>query len=708
MSIYCLPPLSALVTAAFLSFAAASPGAPPNDQFDSATVLTGLPASATGTTDGATPEAGEPAHTQGGFRRPASVWYTWTAAFSTKVRVTFASETLLPFGTDILAIYSGNSLETLEPVANGSLTVPGVMRNYATQLDAVEGTQYFIAIARGVDTPPGEGEFQLEILPGPPVLTNAAFADAFDLGSGVTASFVGDARTGGGIREVDEPAHTGTAEDSWWFRWTPEQDGPVSVDLNGSTGLPRLAVYTGETLSSLLRIDLSKLRDSGDSTLFSAVAGATYWFAAYRDASTPLSPDLLAIDLTQFSGALGNRFSDAITIPSTLPALVTTPGIGILREAAETSPANILGATGSKWFSWTAPASGEVQMRSANSISVFTGESLSSLVEIPKLPDVFQTFVVEQGERYALRLTVAETQRDQLFELSIARPKTAPENDNFADAITLLSALPLTFDLDLSTATTETGEPVHFSGRTGRDPTTSSVWYLWSPPEAGAYQISLMGTGNSRFGIGGAQGVAVYRGSTIDELELVSSGEVETPFVLQADADELFYLAVAGTDSSGSSEAEITIAAATSAGMNDAFANATNLGSSAPVSAPGSTIQATTETGEPDIFGSANFASVWYRWTAPTSARYEFAAAPQNGELSDSRLAIYLGGELSNLSEIRAGLPSGLRFDAVAGQEYHFVVDAESGGTFRVHDFREFACRISRQRRVRFSCNIVR
>ena len=679
MSIYCLPPLSALVTAAFLSFAAASPGAPLNDQFDSAIVLTGLPASATGTTDGATPEAGEPSHTQRGFRRPESVWYTWTAESSGTVQVTFASETLLPSGVNILAVYSGSSLETLEPVANGSLTVPGVVRNYTTLFDAVEGTLYAIAVARGVDSLSGVGEFQLEITPGPPVAMNAAFADAFDLGSGVTASFVSDARAGGGIREADEPIHTATAEDSWWFRWTPEQDGPVSVNLNGSTGFPKLAVYTGETPSSLLRIDLS------NSTLFSAVAGATYWFAAYRDARTPVGPGLLAINLMQFNGALGNRFSDAITVPSTLPALVTTPGIGVLREAGETSPISILGATGSKWFSWIAAESGEVQMRSANSISVFTGESLDSLVETPRLPDVAQTFVVVQGERYTIRLTVAQIQRGQLFELSIARPRTAPVNDNFADAIPLPSTLPFTSDLEFSAATIEIGEPVHFSGRTGRDPTTSSIWYLWSPPSAGAYQITLMKTGSSILDIVGAQGVAVYRGAGIDELELIASGEVEKPFSLQTDAGETLYLAIAGISRVSTFpepiEARITIDAATSAGMNDAFANATNLGSSAPVSAPGSTIQATTEAGEPDIFGSANFASVWYRWTAPTSARYEFATAPQDSQLSDSRLAIYAGSELSDLSEISAGLPYGLRFDAVAGEEYYLVVDAESGAT---------------------------
>ena len=49
---------------------------------------------------------------------------------------------------------------------------------------------------------------------------------------------------------------------------------------------------------------------------------------------TPGSPGLLALDLTQYSGALGNRFSDAITVPSTLYRLSsTTPGIGDLTRS---------------------------------------------------------------------------------------------------------------------------------------------------------------------------------------------------------------------------------------------------------------------------------------------------------------------------------------------------------------------------------------
>ena len=107
--------LAAFALAAFLWLSlgdTASAAAPANDDFANAAALTGLPANATGTNMDATTESGEPEHVD---VTPAghSVWWSWTAPSDGDVTVdTCGSD----FDT-LLAVYTGDSVEALTPVA---------------------------------------------------------------------------------------------------------------------------------------------------------------------------------------------------------------------------------------------------------------------------------------------------------------------------------------------------------------------------------------------------------------------------------------------------------------------------------------------------------------------------------------------------------------------------------------------------------------
>ena len=84
---------------------------PPNDNFASATVLTGDWGSTNVNNSVATHEPGEPSHA--GFPANASVWYQWTAPSDGEVTL----DTIGSSADTVLAVYTGTSLAALNQVA---------------------------------------------------------------------------------------------------------------------------------------------------------------------------------------------------------------------------------------------------------------------------------------------------------------------------------------------------------------------------------------------------------------------------------------------------------------------------------------------------------------------------------------------------------------------------------------------------------------
>jgi Ca2+-binding RTX toxin-like protein len=123
----------------------------------------------------------------------------------------------------------------------------------------------------------------------------------------------------------------------------------------------------------------------------------------------------------------------------------------------------------------------------------------------------------------------------------------------------------------------------------------------------------------------------------------------------------------------------IAAAPAVAAPANDNFADAQvpNTGESNPTF--GSNVDATKELGEPDHAGNPGGASVWYRWTAPTSGT---AAVDTCDSGFDTLLGVYTGGSVSSLVQVAGnddgcigGFGSSVEFDAEAGAVYQIAVD---------------------------------
>jgi hypothetical protein len=141
---------------------------PGNDEFAAPTPIAGRTteepggarfyfASERGYNWGAGEEPGEPDHA--GVAGGASVWYSWTAPESRQARLSVCCSAV-----QLLAVYRGDALGSLQPVSSGRGT---------TQFDAVAGATYRIAVDGELDGTPAEprqGIFNLVLQMTPPPL----------------------------------------------------------------------------------------------------------------------------------------------------------------------------------------------------------------------------------------------------------------------------------------------------------------------------------------------------------------------------------------------------------------------------------------------------------------------------------------------------------------------------------------------------------
>jgi len=123
---------------------------------------------------------------------------------------------------------------------------------------------------------------------------------------------------------------------------------------------------------------------------------------------------------------------------------------------------------------------------------------------------------------------------------------------------------------------------------------------------------------------------------------------------------------------------------ATAGPANDYFAN--GIVANAPsVSATGSNVGATKESGEPSHGGNAGGKSVWWTWTAPSAGSVTINT---RGSSFDTLLGVYTGTSVSSLTTIANNddigggvLESSVTFNAVAGTIYHIAVDGYNGAS---------------------------
>jgi hypothetical protein len=116
---------------------------------------------------------------------------------------------------------------------------------------------------------------------------------------------------------------------------------------------------------------------------------------------------------------------------------------------------------------------------------------------------------------------------------------------------------------------------------------------------------------------------------------------------------------------------------------NDNFVNRIAL-NGATVTAGGTNVGSTKESGEPNHAGNVGGKSVWWTWTAPETAVYSISTA---GSSFDTLLGVYTGTSVSGLTFVAgndnasSALTSLVTFSAIAGTTYQIAVDGRDGAS---------------------------
>jgi hypothetical protein len=673
---------------------------PPNEKFASATELSGIRTSATGSNAGAVREPGEPSNNKNGS---GSVWYKWIAPTNGTFGVYGERLDKPRLWNVVLNVFTGGAVNQLTHVKEDLGN--GIGRDAYVHWDAVAGRTYYLqvtAINRD-NLFGGEGPFRLDLRPAHEhAAPNDNFANAIELDGSTVYNY--RTHSYGLTAEPGEPAHSGiSASETFWWKFTPRagQGGRYTASTAQSEGGRLTTIYRTTNPAAPAFSNLVPVANNYDwadmafpDVSWNAEPGTTYYIVHDRVTSGR------GRFIFHFQKVPDNfLFNGAQELTGTQASIVTY-NYGSLREPNEPrlgASATQLGAR-SLWWKWTAPQSGRYQLDTIGSetpvsednfpnpdktilgfdtrLGVFTGSSLMSLSEVARNDSMAsesfgnswmsaarnsrldfnavagQTYYfLVNGENIAFNGTdfPAQTNTGRIhLNLSLHIP---PANDAFANAQRIEGT---DFHLVVKNyfASKEAGEPNHGGIAGGR-----SLWWKWTATESGPFVVSTTGNLYSDFHAR-RTGIGVYTGDAVSALALIKSDQgsagIDTG---DSTWSSLSFDAIAGTtyffgvDSAFAGELSFIF---TRPAPNDDFANATEMrGSRWQTTAHN--IETTTEPGEPRIDGNYireptnNFRSVWWKWTAPASGEITLDTM---GSQSLNVIGVFTGQSVDSLTPI--------------------------------------------------------
>ena len=669
------------------------PAPPPNDDFAAAEIVAAsVPVTVAGTNVDATSEPGEPEHggpLNGGGR---SVWYAWTPAVASSVRIDACGS---DFGT-LINVYTGVTVDAITPAG---LDVPapcgpGVV---AVSLDASAGTTYRIAVD-GIHGQQGNLQLNIDATDPPP---NDAFDDAQVIAGPLPLTVTGTSVDA--TKEPGEPAHSGiTGGQSVWYSWTAPISGAVVVESCNSDFFSVLAAYTGDDVASLTEVGVHLAAPCllGEVVALDAVAGVTYSIAIdgrIGDAGAVL------VTIRAATPPPNDDFDDAAMVGAHLPVTASGTNLDATKEEGEPFHAGNQGGS-SVWYSWTPATDGRVVIETCDSgmdtlLGVYVGDSVGALTPVESSNDACGTGSVVQidavgGTTYRIAVDglLGNTGIGQGTVVLNLRAPTPPPNDDFLAARVLTGSLPITAAGTNVDATTEPTEPDH------GEPGGASVWYSWTAAASGSVTVDTCGSDFDTM-------LAVYEGSTVGSLSEVAVSNdhpfcnVRSVVTFDAAAGVTYRIAVDGSFSSSIGALGRVELAITAPPTNDDRAGAAGLTGPLPLSVFGSTFNASKEAAEPQHAGNPGGRSVWYSWTPGESG--EVTVDTCNAGF-DTLLAVYVEPSPGSLSGVAANddacgdrdMQSLVTFDATAGTTYLIAVDGFFSQLVNASSFGTFTLRI--------------
>jgi subtilisin family serine protease len=351
--------------------------------------------------------------------------------------------------------------------------------------------------------------------------------------------------------------------------------------------------------------------------------------------------------------------NDNFASAATLSSLAATTGttVAATRETGEPTHVNSgYGSAKSVWYDWTAPADGELDVKTEGSdfdtlLAAYTGSSISALTVRYASDDVIGgnwsrlIFPVTAGTTYRIVIdgyggASGSTRLSGTFTAATTPPAGAPA------APTGLVATPGSSSASVAfTPGSDNGAAItnyEYSIDNG------STWAARNPA-ATSSPISISGLSNG----------------TAYSIKLRALNSVGS-----------------GAASSAVSVTPVAPTTPTPAPANDNLASAQTL--SSLDDRAGTTVGATHETNEPRHVDSrlGSTASIWYLWTAPEDGSLELKT---QGSSYDTLLAVYEGDALASLTvkaandDVIGGAWSRVRLDVTAGTTYKIAVDGFGG-----------------------------
>jgi hypothetical protein len=237
-----------------------------------------------------------------------------------------------------------------------------------------------------------------------------------------------------------------------------------------------------------------------------------------------------------------DSFASATTLVGA-PIVTNGSNAGATKQPGEPNHAGDAGGR-SVWWSWTAPFTGSVIIRTTGSsfdtlLAVYTGDAVATLTVVaandqdlldPLGGDTSRVkFDAAAGTVYRVAVDGFSGASGSII-LTIEAP-VRPPNDNFADRIALSGPTVLTHGTNRK-ATREEGEPMHAG-----EPGGKSVWWTWTAPLSGPTIITTLGSDFDTL-------LSVGVGDVIDDLTLVAANDQDP---LGGDTSRVTFEARAGT-----------------------------------------------------------------------------------------------------------------------------------------------------------------
>lgn len=455
----------------------------PNDLFENRIAISTAEFSIFGDNTGATAEPGEPWLDSGGAR--GSVWYEWRCPVTGTARLYVGrryqdSDYSNP---PILLVYTGTSVSALTDVPEVRSNESG--SSFIVHCHVEAGRVYQLRVDMttiGVGHP-----FHLygSVIGSP---ANDMFADRIRL-EGRHARFTGNV-----LSATPEPGDPG--DQSLWWTWTAPASGRLvwtmynSVYTSGIWSNWRTGWYSGDSLATL--VPVTQLESGLELRQFDVLAGQTYQLLVDGHTATSVIGDIYLFDKPP-NDDFANR-----TVLSGSQVTFSGTTIGASVETFREPRHQIyLPAESTVWWSWTAPQSGTVMVRTLDQtfnagFAIYTGSGLDSMNLVKSKWNAYGAplevmFEATAGTDYSICAVGANNTIGE-FVAELSYP-TRPVNDDLRNA-TVIEGFEATVSQSLFGATRQAAD----SGFTSAPRNGTSVWWKWTAPADGPVVFSTEGS----------------------------------------------------------------------------------------------------------------------------------------------------------------------------------------------------------------------